>query len=312
MPVGTAIQNARAEGARMLVGPLTRDEVKDAAAQRPSDLPVLLLNNLAGSGFAGANLFQFALAPEDEARQIARQMAGAGQRNAMVMAPAGDWGTRVAAAFADEFTRAGGLVVTQGNYDRTGIEQAAKAEAVLGVADSRSRAERIQKITGLNLNYDARPRPDIDAVFVAGYAPDRDTINPLVRINPTLSRFAGGAPVFITQDALESDTQSNRDLAGMYVLATPWMMEASGPTADLRAATEPLWIARGARESRYFAFGFDAATLALAVRRPSTEWPLTGLSGRLNLLADGRVERSLQWARVGPSGVVLPANPDVR
>jgi outer membrane PBP1 activator LpoA protein len=36
---------------------------------------------------------------------------------------------------------------------------------------------------------------------------------------------------------------------------------------------------------------------------------MNGLTGRLNLTLDGRVERSLQWARVGTGGVVQPADP---
>jgi uncharacterized membrane protein len=95
----------------------------------------------------------------------------------------------------------------------------------------------------------------------------------------------------------------------IYVLDMPWMLESSGPAADLRTSTEAIWKARGARQSRYFAFGFDAATLAVAVRKPSTAWPLNGLTGRLNVTPDGRVERSLQWARVGSGGVVQPGDP---
>ena len=48
---------------------------------------MLLLNNLTGDGFAGTQLYQYALAPEDEARQIARQMNAAGQRRALLFAP---------------------------------------------------------------------------------------------------------------------------------------------------------------------------------------------------------------------------------
>ncbi|MEO8315745.1 MAG: penicillin-binding protein activator [Pseudomonadota bacterium] len=311
MPVGTAIQNARADGARILVGPLTRDEVQEASSQRPTDLPMLLLNNLAGNGFVGSNLYQFALAPEDEARQIARQMVGAGQRNAMVMAPTGSWGSRVATAFAEEFTGAGGQVVAQGSYERSGMDQAARTEAVLGISDSRSRYERIRRVAG-DFEFEPRRRPDIDAIFVAGYAPDQGNINPLINMNPTLNRYAAGAPIFMTQDGLDADPQSNRDLAGMYVLDIPWMLETSGPAADLRTATETIWTARGLARSRYFAFGFDAATLALAIRKPSTSWPLNGLTGRLNLNPDGRVERSLQWARVSNAGVAQPADPAAR
>jgi outer membrane PBP1 activator LpoA protein len=314
IPVGTALQNARTDGVAFVVGPLTRDELQTAMEQRVGNLPMLMLNTIGGSGFAGANIYQYALSPEDEARQIARQIAGAGQRNAMVLAPAGNWGTRVTTAFTEELTRSGGQVVVQAYYDRGSNDLTAQVEATLGIADSNSRHQKIRSVTGLSdLGFVSRPRPDIDAIFVAGYAPDRRAINPLQQINPVLKApGARNIPVYITQDGLDENQQSNRDLLDMYLLDMPWSLESSGPAADLRAATEPLWKDRGVRNSRYFAFGFDAATLALVIRNPATQWPLGGLTGRLNLTTDGRVERSLQWARVGNGGVVQPSDPAAR
>jgi outer membrane PBP1 activator LpoA protein len=313
LPVGTALQNARADGAAFIVGPLTKDELRTAVEQRSGTLPMLMLNTLAGSGFAGNNIYQYGLAPEDEARQIARHMAGAGKRNAMVLAPANtptsDWGTRVMTAFTEELTRAGGQVVVQARYDRGSNSLTEQTGTVLGIDESRSRHDRVEKIAGGNFGFEPRPRPDIDAIFVAGYTDDSGAINPLRMIYPVLNRYAGGVPVFMTQDGLDSDAQANRDFIGAYVLALPWTLEASGLVADLRASTESIWLARGVRQSRYFAFGFDAATLALAIRKPSTIWPLNGLTGRLNLTNDGRVERSLQWARVANGGAVQPGDP---
>lgn len=309
LPVGTALQNARADGAGFIVGPLTRDELRTALEQRPGNMPMLLLNTLPGSGFAGANIYQYGLAPEDEARQIARHIAGAGQRNALVLAPSNDWGNRVAAAFADELTRAGGQVVVQGRYERGISDLTDRVETALGVTESKNRHSRMQTITGMELGFEARPRPDIDAIFVAGYQPDPGTLNPLMLINPVLNRRARGIPVFITQDSLSTEASANRELLDMYLLDMPWILEASGPAADLRAATESAWSARGTRQSRFFAFGFDAANLALAVRGPASAWPIDGLTGRLNLTPDGRVERSLQWARIGAGGVVQAADP---
>ena len=307
MPVGTAVQNARADGAGFLVGPLTRPEVQAAVEQRSGTLPMMLLNNLAGSGFAGANLYQYALAPEDEARQIARQMQGSGTRNALVLAPAGDWGTRVAAAFSDELTRAGGHVVVQRDYDRN--DPVARVRAVLGIDESTDRYEKIQGIIGGDLSFMARRRPDIDAIFIAGFwSPSERLVNPLRLINGLLYKYAGDIPVYITQDGLDADAQANRELLGMRVLVTPWMLE-NGPAVDVRVATESIWAARGLRESRYFAFGHDAATLALAIRSGSKAWPLAGLTGRLALTPEGRVERSLNWARVSSDGTVQPADP---
>jgi outer membrane PBP1 activator LpoA protein len=315
MPAGTAIENARADGAGFLVGPLgTREDVQAAATLRPGSLPMMLLNNLAGSGYVGTNLYQYALAPEDEARQIARQMAGSGQSSALVLAPAGDWGTRVAAAFTEELVRAGGHVVAQRDYDRN--DPSARITAALGIDESTDRHAKIEGIlrslTG-DIGFIPRPRPDIDAIFAAGYvSPGERLPNPLLLINPFLNRFAGDIPVYITQDGLDTDARNNGDnLLGVHVLVTPWMLD-NGPAADLRVATESIWGARGLRESRYFAFGYDAATLALAVRSGSRAWPLDGLTGRLNLTPEGRVERSLNWARVSRDGKPQPTDPAVR
>ena len=65
-----------------------------------------------------------------------------------------------------------------------------------------------------------------------------------------------------------------------------------------RSAGRPSRSARGKRQSRYFAFGYDAATLALALRSGQNTWPLPGMTGRLALTPEGRVERSLDWARI--------------
>jgi outer membrane PBP1 activator LpoA protein len=294
IPVETAMQTAQSEGAGFLVGPLTREEIQSAANSRPASLPMLLLNNLASGSYGGAPLYQYALSPEDEARQIARQLQAAGQGTVAVLAPAGDWGNRVATAFADELVRAGGQVATQASYDLTRNDLTVAVTQALGVDASRARYKRVQQITATDLVFDPRPRPDIRAVFAAGYQPLA-----MRQINPQLRFFnAGGLPTYMTQDGLDADTNANRDLEGMRLVDMPWMLETTGQTADTRTATASQWSARGQRQSRYFAFGFDAASLTIALRSNAPVWPLDGLTGRLNLTAEGRIERGLEWARM--------------
>jgi uncharacterized protein len=308
MPVGTAIQTAQAEGAGFIVGPLTPEEVQAAVEQRPANLPLLLLNNLRAGGYAGAQLFQFALAPEDEARQIARQMFASGQQRAVVLAPSGDWGSRVALAFSEELTRAGGQVLTEGYYDLARNDLTAAVTRALGIDDARARQRRMQQIIGLELHFDPHPRPDIDAIFVpGGYQPLA-----LRQINPQLRFFnAGGIPTYITQDGLAGDVTANRDLEGMRLVQMPWMLDTTGAAADTRAATESVWGARGVAQSRYFAFGYDAATLAASLRSAQPVWPLGGLTGNISLTPEGRVERSQLWARMreGSAQLADPSAP---
>lgn len=302
MPVGTAMQRAVSEGAAFIVGPLTREEVQVAAEQRPSHVPVLLLNTLPE---ASTGTWQYALAPEDEARQIARQIAGSGGRNAVVLTPADAWGQRVAAAFAAELRAGGGNVIAEGTYDlaRNNIEST--ITSVLGIDAGRQRHRRAQDATGARLNFVPRPSPGIDAVFVAGYQPLA-----VRQFRPFLHHYnAGEIPTYITSDGVAAERSANRDLEGMRLLDMPWLLDTVGIGYDARLATEGLWRGRGdGRDSRYFAFGYDAARITSALRRGAAGWPIDGVTGRLSLSPEGRIERQLNWARVR-DGTVVPADP---
>jgi outer membrane PBP1 activator LpoA protein len=309
LPIGTALLNAQSDGASIAVGPLLRDAVQEAYEQRPGALPLLLLNTLPGNGFVGNQIYQFALSAEDEARQVARQIAGSGHTRALLFAPVGDWGTRAAMAFSDELVRDGGSVVAQGVYtydrnDRSRTDVTATVTRTLGIDEARSRYERLRQIVGGSMQFRANPRPDVDAIFVAGYEPlaTRELNSQLFFNN------AGELPTYMTNDGLAADGGPNRDLEGMRVLGTPWELDTVGPVADLRTATEQFWATQGQRNSRYFAFGYDAATLAIALRRGVTTWPLAGLSGRLQMTPEGRIERSLTWGRI-KNGQVQPFDP---
>ncbi|HUG72701.1 MAG TPA: penicillin-binding protein activator [Steroidobacteraceae bacterium] len=303
LTVAAAMQRAVADGASFIVGPLTREDVQAAAERRPAHVPMLLLNTLPAGGGAGA--WQYALAPEDEARQIARQIAGAGGRSAVVVTPADGWGQRVAAAFTEEFTAAGGSVLAEGQYALARNDIEATLVAVLGIDASRRRHERVQGLVGTRVEPDPRPAPGIDAIFAAGHqALAMRQIRPYLRQHNAID-----IPTYMTSEGVDGDRSANRDLEGMRLVEMPWTLDTVGAAYDVRSASEGAWSARGsARDSRYFAFGYDAARLAAALRSGIVAWPLDGVTGRLNLTPDGRIERQLNWARMR-DGMLQPANP---
>ncbi len=79
---------------------------------------MLALNQIEGA--APAQLYQFALAPEDEARQAAERASLDGHTRALAMVPAGAWGARQLQAFTDRFQELGGTVI---RAERYGAEQ---------------------------------------------------------------------------------------------------------------------------------------------------------------------------------------------
>src|SRR6185312_7676151 len=99
--VAQAVDSAVRAGAVFIVGPLTREEVA-AAAQLPVPRPpILALNFLPAGAESPGSFYQFALSPEDEARDVAQRILADGHHRGVAVAPDGEWGSRVLAAFRE-------------------------------------------------------------------------------------------------------------------------------------------------------------------------------------------------------------------
>jgi len=305
MSVSAALRAASSDGATFIVGPLIREEVQEAVQERPAHIPMLLLNTSPGGASPGT--WQYALAPEDEARQIARQVARSGRGGAVVLAPTGEWGQRVAAAFSEELRAAGGQVLAEGIYDVSRNNIDSTLTAALGIDASRTRRSRVEAALGSTVQFEPRPMPEVEALFVAGY----DELA-MRQIRPYLRQYnAIDIPTYMTSEGISGDRAANRDLDGTRLLEMPWTLDTIGTASDVRNATQGSWGSRGTpRQARLFAFGYDAATLAAALRRGISSWPLDGVTGRLTLAPDGRIERQLNWARVR-EGAVQPVDPSI-
>ena len=60
--------------------------------------------------------YQFALSPEDEAREVARRVIADGRPRGVALVPEGEWGQRVLAAFSAELVAGGGALVDKHVY----------------------------------------------------------------------------------------------------------------------------------------------------------------------------------------------------
>ncbi|MFM1885339.1 MAG: hypothetical protein RL026_496 [Pseudomonadota bacterium] len=299
--VAGALAAAQAEGVQFIVGPLTREEVVEAAARAPLSSPLLLLNALPGETGGPAGTWQFALSPEDEARQVAEQALSLGRRRALLIAPSGDWGNRVAGAFRARFQEGGGTVISSSLYDAAHSDFESLVAAALRVEESRQRHKQLEKLTGGRLVTELRPRGDIDLVFAAGQPVALRQIRPMLR-------FFGGSniPTYMTSEGFDPDPTANRDIDGVIFPDSPWMLHEAGSVAEVRLSTQAQWANKGARLPRLFAFGYDAAQLALALRDPRWPWPLAGVTGTLSPDdAQRKVRRELDWAQIR-NGKPLP------
>lgn len=91
---------------------------------------------------------------------------------------------------------------------------------------------------------------------------------------------------------------ANEDMQGLIFPDMPWMLGGE-PADSVRAAARDAWPTGGPRRNRLFAFGYDAYKLALSLRGGSQKGlTFDGLTGKLTLDAQRRVQRELVWAQM--------------
>ena len=108
------------EGADLVIGPLDKARVQRLQSQATLTVPVLALNYGDERRTAPENFYQFGLAPEDEAIQVADQAWQEGYRRAMVLAPSTDWGRKVSDTFVRRWERQGGSITSKSLFTPAG------------------------------------------------------------------------------------------------------------------------------------------------------------------------------------------------
>lgn len=308
--VADRLAAARAAGAVSIIGPLLREDViaaagvwsglaVDASARGGGAVPtVLALNFLpteAGSAPAPAGLHQFGLSPEDEARAIARRAIAAGQRRAVALVPAGDWGQRVLRAFREEFEAGGGTLLASRPVQ--GRDQSAAIRAALGIDASRARHQRLQSLLGSSLVFQPRRRGDVDVLFLPGQPAQVRQLRAQLKYES-----AGDIPFYSTADAW--DGRADGDLEGMVFPDMPWMIApAADGVAALRTQAQAAWGDLRGR-GRLFALGHDAWLVQEALRTgrlAAGRGEVPGVTGALALDDQRRVRRALSWAEIRSS-----------
>jgi uncharacterized protein len=303
--IGIAENVARAtqEGADIIVGPLTRDEVVAAAGLVTRRPPILALNFLPTGQPAPDAFFQYALSPEDEARLAAHRILADGHKNGLAIVPSGDWGTRVLAAFKQELEAGGGGLYATTALDTGMTDYSDSLTTVLRISESSARHRRLESILGTKLQFEPRRRNDIEFIFAPAQANIERLLRPQLRFH-----FAGGVPTYATSDAFEPDPHNNQDLEGLIFPDMPWMLGSDLADAVRNALQTAYPNGGGPRRNRYFAFGFDAYRLAAALHSGATNIQVDGLTGRLTVDPDHRVHRELAWAQIHNGEVkMLPA-----
>ena len=281
---------ALALGAGLVIGPL--DKAKAGLLADIADLPVTTLAlNYIDRPATASRLFQFGLAPEDEARQVAEQALNEGLGLAAVLYPqdSSGWGLRVATAFSEHFQALGGTLVGQSHY---ADDATSASRALLGIQQSENRARELRRLTGRALEFEPRRRQDLDLIFLVASSAQARQVKPALNFH-----FASDVPVFATSHVYGGSPAADRDgdLNGIRFVDIPWLLEDASPLHDYVAAA---WPDGHGRFERLFAMGVDAyrlhARLMLLDTVPDSFLP--GVTGQLSVNSQRMLQRRLNWA----------------
>lgn len=289
-------QLAVSEGARFVIGPLRKEAVAVLLQQEQLPVPVLALNQIENEAPYRPALYQFGLAPEDEAREVARQAMRDGQRRALSLVPAGDWGERVHAAFADEWYRLGGVLLESQTYDPAETDHEGAIRALLNLDASKAREQRLTRLLGRSLEFEPRRRQDVDFIFLLA-TPVQARL-----IRPQLSFYrASRLPVYSTSHVYSTrhDPARDADMNGLLFCDMPWTLETDAGWQHLQQALAGHWPAESERYSRLQALGIDAwrITPLLSQLGGSLFLAFPGVTGKLSLDNEQRIHRTLRWAQ---------------
>ncbi len=300
-----AYTHAVDDGAEFVVGPLLKSSVSELVNDLLPPVPVLTLNNLPDGTLVPAGVFQFALAPEDEAASAAQRALADGHTRAVALVPDNDWGRRLLGSFATEFEGLGGTLLAYRSYTPGLQDFSSDIEDLMALSGSVQRYQRLRANIGKPLQFDPRRRQDAEFIFVASDAATGRLLKSQLKFH-----YSGDLPVYATSSINSLDGRSNADLNGVMFADTPWLVAPQPWLEQLPARYAEYWPSER-RLTRLHAMGFDAYNLiaSLYASGGAETIELDGATGALFLDAEGRVHRRLAWAQFQRGEVVGLPNP---
>lgn len=288
------------EGANVVIGPLTKQDVAKIEAMGSAvPVPTLGLNFTPQAGKNVANFFEYALSPQDEARQVARKMLQDGALQALVIIPEGAWGKDQLDAFSKTFAQNGGQVVDSAAYKKnTSLDLTIKK-----LLDINDKTFNVFRQGNAEEDAELPRRTDFDAIFMVADPTTARQVKPLLQFY-----FANDIPVYATSDVYSGhhNAKLDRDLNGIIFCDIPFSIGNTQKITHAQQQMKQVAPNLSANKTKLFAFGRDAYQLAINLNpfHLSKYHNVEGLTGEL-YLDNQQILRRLQWAEF-KNGVPRP------
>lgn len=271
-------QQAVAEGAEFVIGPLLKNHVQQLSATTNFQVPTLALNySETRNTSLPTNFYEFGLLPEDEAAQIADRAHNAGLNHAIIIAPQDAFGKRLVTAFSTRWQALGGSVQdTMYFNDKSDLNQnIADLLHVNPKADKQLRKHEHGRAA-----LEAQRRQDVDVIFLFTQPQQAHLIVPLLKYY-----YAGKLPIYATSSVYDGKPNPTKDvdLNGVIVCDIPWNMRVAQGTENQ------------IQTDRMYAVGQDAYILSETLQRLKhmPDFPIYGYTGALTLSSTQQIHRRL-------------------
>lgn len=289
--INLVYDHAVTSGADLVIGPLDKARIDELALRPSLPVPTLALNYVENPAGGTEQLFQFGLAVEDEARQVAERAWLDGHRSVMILAPNNQWGDRNSSAFTQTWQELGGHLVGNYRYE-TQKEYSNLIRQAMDISDSQERAREMRQILGQTIEFEPRPRADIDLIFLVAHSTQARQLKPILAFH-----YAGDIPVYATSYVYDgnADDNADRDMNGIRFTTLPWFF--STDLAEKQAIEQASNDANSYQ--RLYALGVDAFHIYPRLKQLESvsQSHFYGSTGVIRLDTERRVVREQTWAQ---------------
>ncbi|MBO9574614.1 MAG: penicillin-binding protein activator [Sphingobium sp.] len=274
-----AARRAVMEGNKLILGPLTAEEVKDVApVARAARVPVIGYSN--DASVAGNGVYLLGYAPSQSISRVVSFARTKGAKNFAALVPKGVYGERAGTAFLSAVKAAGGTAVGMETFDRSPASVTAAVKR-LGA------------------------RSSYDALLIADLARIAVQIAPQIRSDGSPSARILGTELWNTETNLNASP----------ALRGAWF--ASVSDGLYRTLASKYRTSYGVTPYRLASLGYDSVLLTVRIAQswqPGSDFPVArltdpdgfaGIDGAFRFDGDSLAQRSLEVQEVDADGITV-------
>ena len=286
------VSRAEADGAQILLGPLSKSNVQSMSTLKTA-IPTIALNRVnptlqpKRTEARGPNgrIPQLSLAVEDEAVELAKRISNEGSTRIIVFRDRTSWSNRAYAAFAASISNSVEIVSLTTFDDLKDVTNA--VGRALDIDASLMRHTNVQRLVRREIEFVPRRRSDIHAVV--GLVGSREYASLVAALD---FHFGSDIPLFATSAAVRSDVPIKKKNGTRFV-ALPLTLFSFRLRHDLENAFP---VAK--QNPSFYALGIDAYRLANQFERLMAGVSIPATTGNLKLSRNNLIQRVPAWGQI--------------